>query len=327
MTGRGGSGESFAYARVMDEQAPAAPFLSCLIVGCGYVGTRLARRESGRRPVLAIVRSGTSENSLHQAGVLTLRFDLDAPDPLLQPTLAEAARGAAIVYLVAPPETGSTDPRLESFLQRLDDPARPKAFVYISTTGVYGDTGGALVDETSPVAPANDRSRRRVAAESAVTAWCAARDVRCVILRVPGIYGPHRLPLERLRRREPVLRDDEAGPGNRIHVDDLVNAIVATIDDPTASGIYNVSDGDPSSTTDYLRATAAAAGLPSPELITRAEAARRISPGMLSFLLESRRVDNRRLTGELGVRLRFPSMQSGIAASLAEMRMEEAVTP
>lgn len=326
MTGRGSGDESFAYARVMDEPTPAAPFLSCLIVGCGYVGTRLARRESGRRPLLAIVRSGTSETGLKDAGVLTLRYDLDAPDPLLQPTLAEAARDAAIVYLAPPPEAGSTDPRLESFLRRLDDSARPQVLVYISTTGVYGDTGGALVDEASPVAPANDRSRRRVAAESAATAWCAARAVRCVILRVPGIYGPHRLPLERLRRREPALRDDEAGPGNRIHVDDLVNTIVTAMDCPEASGIYNVSDGDPSSTTAYLRATAAAAGLQPPEVISRAEAARRISPGMLSFLLESRRVDNRRLTGELGVRLRFPTMQSGIAASLAEMRMEEAVT-
>jgi nucleoside-diphosphate-sugar epimerase len=194
--------------------------------------------------------------------------------------------------------------------------------VYVSTTGVYGDTGGATVDERSPLVPGNDRARRRVAAEAAATAWCAARGVRCVVLRVPGIYGPHRLPLERLERGEPAIRPEEAGPGNRIHVDDLVASIVAAIDQPAAQGAYNVTDGDHSSTTDYLQATALAAGLPAPALVSKAEAAARISPGMLAFLLESRRVDNRRLREDLGVRLTYPDMRGGIRASLAEMRME-----
>ena len=134
------------------------------------------------------------------------------PDPALQPALAAAADQAAVVYLAPPPDTGTTDPRLESLLAQIEG-ATPAVFVYISTTGVYGDAGGALVDEFTPVAPANDRSRRRVAAESTAQAWCAARGVRCVILRVPGIYGPNRLPLERLQRREPALREEDAGPG------------------------------------------------------------------------------------------------------------------
>jgi nucleoside-diphosphate-sugar epimerase len=146
--------------------------------------------------------------------------------------------------------------------------------------------------------------------------------VRCVILRVPGIYGPHRLPLERLERAEPVLHPDEAGPGNRIHVDDLVAGITAAIDRPDARGPYNVTDGDHSSTTAYLLATAQAAGLPPPGFVSRAEAKTRIAPGMLAFLLESRRVDNRRMLEELGVRLHYPTMHGGIHASLAEMRKE-----
>ncbi|HET9692786.1 MAG TPA: SDR family oxidoreductase [Steroidobacteraceae bacterium] len=298
------------------------PVLSCLVVGCGYVGSRLARREAGTRPVLAIVRSGSSATSLQSAGVNTMRLDLDAAEPDLQPSLATAANGADVVYLVPPPEAGTTDPRLENFLRQLGE-AVPAVLVYVSTTGVYGDTGGAPVDESAPVAPGNDRARRRLAAESAATAWCAARGVRCVVLRVPGIYGPHRLPLERLERGEPALRPEEAGPGNRIHVDDLVAAIVAAIDQPSARGAYNASDGDHSSTTAYLQETAAAAGLPAPRLVTKAEAARQISPGMLAYLLESRRVDNRRLVEELGVRLHYPRMQAGILASLAEMRVEE----
>jgi nucleoside-diphosphate-sugar epimerase len=294
-----------------------------LIVGCGYVGTRLARVESARRPVLALVRSGPRANELDAAGIRTMRVDLDATDPELQPALVAAATGAAIVYLVPPPEHATTDPRLESFLRQLGD-ASPAVLVYVSTTGVYGDAAGAHVDESSPLAPANERSQRRVAAESAATAWCTARGVRCVILRVPGIYGPHRLPLERLQRGEPALRPEDAGPGNRIHVDDLVACIVAAIDHPSAEGAFNVTDGDHSSTTRYLQEVAAAAGLPAPELITRDAAARRISPGMLAYLLESRRVGNDRMRRELGVRLRYPDMPSGVRASLAEMRMEDA---
>ncbi len=297
--------------------------LSCLIVGCGYVGSRLARRESGRRPLLALVRSDRSETDLRSAGVRTLRMNLDAAaDAALQPVLAAAADQAAVVYLAPPPDSGTTDPRLESLLSQIGG-ATPAVFVYISTTGVYGDAGGGLVDESTPVAPANDRSRRRVAAEAMAQAWCAARGVRSVILRVPGIYGPDRLPLERLRRHEPALREDEAGPGNRIHVDDLVAAIVAAIDHPSAQGVFNVTDGDHASTTAFLQLTAAAAGIEPPVLISKAAAREQIPAGMLSFLLESRRVDNRRLLRELGVQLQYPTPASGVLASLAEMRQAQ----
>jgi nucleoside-diphosphate-sugar epimerase len=304
--------------------------LSCLIVGCGYVGLRLAQRESGRRPLLALVRSAQSQAAVEAAGIRTLRVDLDAaaaPDAVaVQAALAAAADQAAVVYLAPPPDAGVTDPRLETFLAQLDRSV-PAVFVYISTTGVYGDAGGARVDESTPVAPGNDRSRRRVAAENIAQAWCAARGVRCVILRVPGIYGPHRLPLERLARNEPALRDEDAGPGNRIHVDDLAAAIAVAIDSPTALGIFNVTDGDPASTTTYLRLTAEAAGLPPPRLVSKDEARKVIPAGMLSFLLESRLVDNRRMREELGVRLQYPTLRSGVLASLAEMRMAEPQEP
>lgn len=298
---------------------------SCLIVGCGYVGQRLARREAGRREILAVVRSAASAEALRARGVRVAQCDLDATGGADDPYLREAAAGAAIVWLAPPPEHGTTDPRLEAWLRGLGD-ARPSSLVYISTTGVYGDTGGRLVDETAPLAPGNDRAKRRVAAEQTATAWGAVHDVRCVVLRVPGIYGPHRLPLERLRRGEPALRPEDAGPGNRIHVDDLVECIVTAIDDTNARGAYNVTDGDHSSTTEYLRQVAEQAGLPPPELVSREEAPRRISPGMLAFLLESRRVDNRRLREELGLQLRYPTARAGIRSSLDEMHVEAAAT-
>jgi nucleoside-diphosphate-sugar epimerase len=193
--------------------------------------------------------------------------------------------------------------------------------LYISTTGVYGDTGGGAVSEASPAEPANDRSRRRLAAEHAAEKWCAARESRCVVLRVPGIYGPHRLPVERLARGEPALRPQDCGPGNRIHVDDLVSACVAAIEKPV-SGVFNVGDGDHASTTEFLQRTAELAGLAPPRLVSLEEARAQISPGMLEYLLESRRVETRRMREQLGVIPRHPNVESGIAASLREMRAQ-----
>ena len=288
----------------------------CLIAGCGYTGLRLARRLQPGWRVTAIAHSETSAARLAQQGIGTLLADLDAP--LLPGCLATVADGAAVAYLVPPPESGIDDPRLERFLAAVGA-ARPSVLLYMSTTGVYGDARGAPVTESSPLAPANERSRRRVAAENSARAWCAERQVRCVVLRVPGIYGPDRLPIDRLQRGEPVLRPEDAGPGNRIHVDDLVGACIAALERPV-SGAFNVTDGNPATTTEFVQRTAALTGLPAPPLVALADAAGKISPGMLAFLRESRRVDNRRMREELGFEPRYGRLDDGIAASLAEMR-------
>jgi nucleoside-diphosphate-sugar epimerase len=289
---------------------------ACLVAGCGYVGARLARRLAADRRVVAMVRSRGSAAQLRHDGIEALEIDLDRDEHALA-VLGPVAQGTAIAYLAPPPDSGATDPRLAAFLAALGN-ARPAALLYMSTTGVYGDTGGAVVTECAPLLPGSDRARRRVAAETTATQWCEARGVRCVIFRVPGIYGAHRLPLERLRRGEPAIRPQDAGPGNRIHVDDLVSACVAALDGP-ASGIFNVTDGDTASTTEFMLATAELAGLPPPELITRAEAQRRIPAGMLAFLSEARRVDNRRMREVLGVQPVYADMRAGVAASLEEM--------
>ena len=270
--------------------------------------------------VVALARSPGSVAALRAAGIETVGADFDAAH--LPGELQTASDGAAIAYLAPPEDSGTNDSRLGRFLDTLGE-ARPKVFLYMSTTGVYGDAAGATVDESSPTEPSNDRSRRRVAAEHGVRTWCEARGVRWVILRVPGIYGPHRLPLERLQRGEPALEPAASGPGNRIHVDDLVAAILLCCDHAAATGIYNVTDGDHSSSTQYLQLTAAAAGLAPPPLVSKAEARERIPAGMLSFLLESRRVDNRRLRQELGLQLRYPTLAAGVRASLDEMLQQD----
>ena len=289
----------------------------CLIVGCGYVGTRLARGLAADREVRAVVRSDASVNALRRHPVVTLQVDLDSPGVAVE-RLQAAADGASVVYLAPPPDSGLGDPRLAGFLAMLGG-ARPSSLLYMSTTGVYGDTGGAVVTEHAELAPTSDRARRRVSAERTAIDWSATRRLRCVILRVPGIYGPNRLPLERLQRGEPVLRPEDCGPGNRIHVDDLVTVCVAALD-TSASCAMNVTDGDHASTTDYLCATAELAGLPRPRFVTREDAQAQLSPGMLQFLGEMRRVDNTRMREVLRAPLRYPDMRAGIAASLEEMR-------
>jgi nucleoside-diphosphate-sugar epimerase len=285
-----------------------------VIAGCGYVGARLALQLRPRHEVYALARSASP--SLAAAGVHVVRADFDAA--VLPRDALEAIDSSALCYLAPPPETGATDTRMARFLAALSG-ARPRVFLYVSTTGVYGDTAGGIVDEESPVAPSQDRSRRRVSAEQQVRGWCEALGIRWVILRAPGIYGPSRLPLERLQRGEPALRPEEAGPGNRIHVDDLVAVCIAAVESD-ARGVFNVGDGNHASTTEYLQAVARCAGLPLPRLVSREEARREISAGMLAFLGESRRIDNRRMLAIPGVRLRYPAFEDGIRASLEEMR-------
>ena len=186
----------------------------------------------------------------------------------------------------------------------------------LSTTGVYGDTGGAPVDEASPASPREDRSRRRLDAEGQVARWCGERGVRWVVLRVPAIYGPERLPLDRLRLGEPVLRDEDSGPGNRIHVDDLVAACLAALEGPV-DGVVNVTDGCPESMAAFSRRVAGLAGLPLPPEVSWHDAQDLLSPGLLAFLRESREVRNDRMLRELNLVPMAPG--AGIRASLEEM--------
>jgi nucleoside-diphosphate-sugar epimerase len=286
---------------------------TCLIAGCGYAGTRLARRRLGEGPLLALVRRTASAENLIRQDIPALAVDFDQETPVPWPQPLDLG---SLVYLAPPSGTGTEDLRLARFLEALGS-ARPEVFVYISTTGVYGDTGGAPVDEASPTAPRDDRSRRRLDAERRVTQWCLDRQVRGVVFRVPAIYGPHRLPLDRLRCGEPVLRAEDSGPGNRIHVDDLVGACLAALARPVA-GVFNLTDGLPESMAAFTARVASLAGLPAPPEVTWAEAQEILSPGLLSFLRESRQVRSRRVE-ELGWTPRYGDPGAGILASLAEM--------
>lgn len=282
------------------------------IVGSGYVGQRLAVAEmaSGAR-VHALARSEASLAALASLEAVCWRADLDQPSSLAGLNV----HGAGVYYLAPPPSHGRTDSRMQTFLQAAG--ARPPhRIVYVSTTGVYGDCGGEWVKEDRPVHPMADRAWRRVDAETQLRSFSDRMGVPVVILRVPGIYGPNRLPRERLEKRLPVLRESESPWSNRVHVDDLVAALQAAMCRGVPGVVYNVSDGYPSTMTDYFNQVADALGLPRPRQIPRAEAEQAIDPGMRSYLAESRRIDNHRMREELGVVPRYTSLVEGLAASI-----------
>lgn len=283
---------------------------SASIVGCGYTGLRLARRLRGLgHPVRGFGTRADSLRQIAEAGAESALLDLDrAPSPL-------EFDGHLVYYSVPPAPSGDRDDRLEKLLEHMA--GKPRRLIYLSTTGVYGDRGGGIVDEETPPAPESARAVRRLAAENTLREWAEARSVSWCILRVPGIYGPGRLPLERLRRRDPVIDPSEATPTNRIHVEDLVTACVAAGSAKRADRrIYNVTDGSDDSHAAYLQRVARICALPPPPLVSRADAERIFSTVSWSFSRESRRVDNRRMLDELGVAPAFQDLDAGIRASL-----------
>ncbi len=279
-----------------------------LIIGCGYVGERLARQYLDRdRPVQGLVRSSEGLARLAALGIPGIRKDL-ASDDLGDLPLD----GAQVFHLAPPPGRGVEDTHTRRLVAALGRAGQPIRIVYVSTTGVYGDCQGAWVDESWPIQPSADRSRRRWDAEQTMRRWSLETGGDLVILRVAGIYGPDRLPLDRIRQGVPLVRPEEAPFTNRIHVVDLVAALEAAMERGASGAVYNACDGHPSTMTDYFLAVADAAGLSPPPLISLAEASGQLSEGMLSYLAESRRLSNRKLIDELGLNLRYPTLADGL---------------
>jgi nucleoside-diphosphate-sugar epimerase len=270
-----------------------------LFVGAGYTGARVLARLPD---AIALGRSRSGDEQL----------DLDH-DEHLRLALPERY---AVIYSVPPASDQPADPRLARFLAMLPHP--PVRIVYLSTTGVYGNRDGERVDEKTEPRPESARAERRLAAERLLAEWCTGRDTTAVVLRVPGIYGPGRMSTEGLRAAMPVLREEDANPGNRIHVDDLATCCIAALAPDVPDGIYNVGDGDHRSGSWFSKEVARQAGLPAPPAISMAEARQTFSPMRLSFLRESRVVDTTKMREVLGVTPKYADAADGIAASLRE---------
>lgn len=277
------------------------------IIGVGYVGQRLAEALLG--PLWLLSRDPRKVEHWRTQGHEAHVGDLDQPE-----TLPEATPLLDGLFYLAPPQAGGhEDLRMLSALKWLSS-VPPQRIVYISTTGVYGDCQGDWVDETAPLRPGSERAKKRVSAEDQLRHFALNRGINLTVLRVPGIYGPERLPVERIKRGDPVLRPADAPFSNRIHVDDLVQCCVAAMQSESADGVYNVSDDQPSTMTHYFYGVADVMGLPRPPSVSFDKAKEVMGEGMLSYLRESRRVSNRRMHEGLGVSLLYPSLAEGLAS-------------
>ncbi len=272
-----------------------------IVAGTGYTGRRVLER----LPTDAV--AGLSRSPIDTDRPFYV-FDFDEPQALP----LELPRQYAVLY-TCPPE-GEDDARLQRFLSHLT-PA-PTRLVYISTTGVYGDAQGAVVTEASAVDPGNSMASARVAAELLAASWASGVNCDLVVLRVPGIYGPGRLPLQRLQDGGAFLAEIDASPGNRIHVDDLATCCIAALCEDAPAGIYNVGDGDNRSATWFAQEVARQADLPAPRLISREAAQQEFSRVRLAFLCSSRIVDTTKMREVLGVTPRYANPVDGIEASL-----------
>lgn len=241
-----------------------------------------------------------------------MRADLDDRRSLRR--IAALARW--VWHFAPPPNTGAADPRSRALVDVLAGAGRVRRLCYISTSGVYGDCAGARVPETRPLRPASARGRRRVDAERAVRTL-ARRGVAVSILRAPGIYGPDRLPLERLRRGDPVLRAEDDVHTNHIDAADLARLAWAALHRARGGRTYNASDDTRLPMADYYERVADAFALPRPPRVSRAEAAERLSAMTLSFMAESRVLDNSRMKRELRLRLLRPDVDAVLAAARA----------
>jgi nucleoside-diphosphate-sugar epimerase len=219
-----------------------------------------------------------------------------------------------VLHFAPPPGDGRDDPRTQKLLAALTSAGRiPRRFVYISTSGVYGDCGGARVDETRPRRPQTPRATRRIAAEDRLRAWAGSHGVALAILRAPGIYTETRLPLERIRQGTPVLAPEHDVYTNHIHAGDLARAAVAALFHARPNRAYNVTDDAELRMGSWFDAVADAFHLPRPPRVTWEEAEARVAPTLLSFMHESRRLSNARMKRELRVRLRYPEPKAMLA--------------
>jgi len=273
-----------------------------LIVGCGDVGMRLLPSVVERFRVFAVTSQPARCAELRAAGAVPIVADLDRPASLAR----LAGLAPRVVHLAPPPRQGALDLRTRNLTAILPEGGH---VVYISTSGVYGDRGGALIDETAPRAARNARALRRVDAEQVLRAWAVAAKGKLSILRAPGIYAAERLPLERLRQGTPALAPQDDVYTNHIHADDLARLALLALFRARPGRAYNASDDTHLKMGEYFDLVADAYGLPRAPRLPRAALAQAVSPMLLSFMSESRRLDNRRIKEELRARLRYPRVE------------------
>ena len=283
-----------------------------LIIGCGDVGLRLAKVLRGRWRIYALTHSQNRYSTLRAQGVMPVSGDLDRPETLQR--IAGLAQD--VVHLAPPPGSGARDTRTINLIRALaKGGSLPQRLVYISTSGVYGDCGGDVIDETRRARPLSDRARRRLDAEQQLRGWGAENGLQVSILRVPGIYSAARLPIARLKAGIPALVPERDPYTNHIHADDLARTVFAALTRGRGGRAYNASDDCWMKMGEYFDMVAEQFNLPRPPRVSWEAAQTELPETLLSFMRESRRLANGRLKKELRVRLRYPSARQGVVAA------------
>jgi nucleoside-diphosphate-sugar epimerase len=282
-----------------------------LIVGCGDVGLRVGAALRGHSRVLALTSSAARLPELRGQGIVPLLGNLDRPASLAR----LAGLATRVVYLAPPPSEGWADPRVAALLRALRLRAAPRQLVYGSTSGVYGDCAGAWVDETRTSQASTPRAQRRVDAEAQVRFFGRSTGASVQLLRIPGIYAPDRAggtPRARLLKGTPVLCAADDVYTNHIHADDLARACIASLWKGRPQRRYNVCDDTVLKMGDYFDLAADLYQLARPPRVARDSAQQQLPTMLLSFMSESRRLLNRRMKHELGLRLRYPTVAEGL---------------
>ncbi len=287
------------------------PRLFCF--GLGYTARVLAAALMGEGwTVAGTCRDEAARADLAADGIDAFLFDRDRPlDD------AGAALGGATHLLSSVPPDAEGDPVLARHAGAIAAMDGLAWAGYLSSTGVYGDTGGAAVDESAAVNPTSERGRRRAEAEGGWLELRRAAGVPVHVFRLSGIYGPGRSALDAVRAGQARRIDKPGHLFARIHVDDIAAVLRASMARPDPGAVYNVCDDEPAAAADVVAFACELLGVDAPPLVPFHQAAKEMSPMALSFWRDNRRVDNSRIKGELGVRLKFPDYRAGLRAVLA----------
>ena len=297
-----------------------------LIVGCGDVGQRVASILNANKSiqaqplrVLALTSSAERIAPFRAQGIVPLMGNLD--DKASFQRLAGLA--THVLHLAPPPSEGWSDPRTQALTRALRRRSAPGAFIYGSTSGVYGDLAGGKAKETLPTAARTPRAVRRVSAEQTVQFLGKSTSkssintnfIRTSILRIPGIYAPNReggTPKDRLLKGTPVLAAKDDVYTNHIHADDLARACLAALWRGKPQRVYNVNDDSRMKMGDYFDFAADLYNLPRPPRVPRSTAHDQLPLMLLSFMSESRQMDNGRMKRELKLQLCYPTVKTGL---------------
>ena len=269
----------------------------------------------------AVTSSPQRRAELRAQGIRPLVANLDDPASLRR----LSGLATRVVHLAPPPGEGWTDARTRALVAVLRRRAPPVALVYGSTSGVYGDCRGEWVSESRPARADTPRARRRVDAERAVRFLGRTPGSRVSILRIPGIYALDRdggTPRGRLLKGTPVLCEADDVFTNHIQADDLARGCLAALWRGRAQRVYNINDDSQMKMGDYFDLAADLFGLPRPPRIARSTAQTELPLMLLSFMSESRRLDNTRMKRELRLRLRYPQVATGLQADQFASRLK-----